>query len=156
MNWDVITCIAFPFELLPWHTGSPTFPFNCQVLNQTDHSLFVICVFDTEKSSNVSWNSNHLFPAKWQEKTKILVHPRTHYVCEVYHLTSSHLLANVTTVITELPNYSSFPYVGSSGSRRSPEGMKTCLDFHRIQSCCPASLVTLVFWSSQKQWRSST
>lgn len=101
-------------------TGPPTFPFNCQVFNQTDHSLYVICVFDTEKSSNVSWNSNHLFPAKWQDKTRILVHPRTHYVCEVYHLTSSHLLANVTTVITELPNsFSTFPYLGT---KRSPQG----------------------------------
>lgn len=108
-------------------TGPPTFPFNCQVLNQSDHKLFVICIFDTEKSSNSSWNANHLFPAKWQDKTRLLIHPRTHYVCEVYHLTSSHLLANVTTVISEVPaavvDVSSSIHSSSSAVRGTTEGM---------------------------------
>lgn len=80
--------------------GPPTFPYNCQVMNQSDTSLVILCTFDVELSSNTSWSSAHLFPRKWSDQTRLLIHPRTHYICEVYHLTASHLVANVSTTIS--------------------------------------------------------
>ena len=77
--------------------GPPNFPFNCRVVNVSDDYLTVFCTFSAEKSRNSSWNSNHLFLAKWQDETRILVHPATHYSCEAYDATSAHLLANETT-----------------------------------------------------------
>lgn len=85
-------------SLIP--AGPPTFPYNCQVMNQSDTSLVILCTFDVELSSNTSWSSAHLFPRKWSDQTRLLIHPRTHYICEVYHLTASHLVANVSTTIS--------------------------------------------------------
>lgn len=94
-------------------------------MNQSYDSLSVRCIFDsTEGSNNNSWNANHLFPAGWQDRPRRLVHPRTQYVCEVYHLTSSHLLANVTTVIAEESSSTS-----SSPLPRRAEGVDGHLQF---------------------------
>lgn len=86
------------FQIIP--SGPPSFPFHCIVVNQSYDSIFVQCSLDTEEgvSNNNSWNSAHLFPVKWQSQPRILMHPKTVYVCEVYHLTSSALIQNVSAV----------------------------------------------------------
>lgn len=85
------------------------FPFTCQVVNQSDVALVVLCTYDSELGSNTSWSSGHLFLHKWQEQTRLLVHPRTVYVCELYHATSSYLVSNVTSMLP-------LPSAGASSS----------------------------------------
>lgn len=69
-------------------------------MNQSDNSLVILCTFDVDLSNNTSWSSSHLFPRKWSDQTRLLVHPKTHYICEAYHLTASHLVANVSTTLS--------------------------------------------------------
>ena len=107
------------FQIIP--SGPPNFPFHCSVLNQSYDSLFIQCSLDVDEqtvnsSNNSSWNSNHLFPVKWQDNPRILIHPKTHYVCEAYHLTSSALVANVSAVIA---NQSLYPTKNASWLQRS-------------------------------------
>lgn len=80
------------------YVGPPKFSYNCQSVDQSYDSLSVQCIYDSSRDSNNSWNPHHLFPAKWQDMTHVFVHPRTFHICEVYHLRSSHLLANVTAI----------------------------------------------------------
>lgn len=87
------------------HTGSPSFPFSCQVVNQSDNALVVLCSYDA-KLSNGSWSSAQLFPRKWHEQTRLLVHPTTLYVCELYYSGGSTLVANVSASLP-LPNSAS-------------------------------------------------
>lgn len=64
----------------------------------SESGVRVTCNFSVEKSRNGSWSANHLFLAKWQDESRILVHPETHYWCEVYEGKSSgRLLGNATT-----------------------------------------------------------
>jgi hypothetical protein len=77
--------------------GPPNFPFNCRVVNVSDDYLTVFCSFSAEKSRNSSWTSSHLFLAKWQDQSRILVHPLTHYHCEAFDAISGRMLANETT-----------------------------------------------------------
>lgn len=63
--------------------------------NLTESSLSVHCSLDVEQSRNSS--PSHLLPVDWQKEQRVVVHVSTHYLCEVWDASSSHLLANATT-----------------------------------------------------------
>ncbi|KAI1309375.1 hypothetical protein HDE_00025 [Halotydeus destructor] len=90
------------YQIIPG--GAPQFPFACQVANQSDMALVVLCTYDAELASNGSWSSNHLFHRKWQDQTRILVHPRTQYICELFTAADGRLAANITVGLPTYPS----------------------------------------------------
>ena len=88
--------------------GAPLFTFACQVANQSDTTLVVLCTYDAELSNNASASSNYLFPRKWHDQKRLFAHPRTWYICELFDDTNGRLAANVTA---SLP--STYPLSGN-------------------------------------------
>ncbi|RWS13262.1 uncharacterized protein B4U79_07967 [Dinothrombium tinctorium] len=79
--------------------GPPQFPFNCQVVNQSDNALVILCLYNV--------HSNKSSDRVKHQPSTLYVYPQTFYICEVYDQTSSYLVANVSTTLV-------LPYLPSS------------------------------------------
>ncbi|XP_054169147.1 hemicentin-1-like [Oppia nitens] len=102
--------------------GPPKFPFMCQVVNQSDNALVILCTGNEQSSSQLANNltsnevdvagdpnfnqiminnnnNNHNKQYANSQNSlspTVLVYPTTYYMCEVYTPGNQHLVANVS------------------------------------------------------------
>lgn len=92
--------------------GPPNFPFSCQVVNQSDNALVILCAGSDQSSlmsnnwtaNDVRFENNNSFNYKNSVTSSstqtITIYPPTYYVCEVYNNNNLYLAANVSIAAT--------------------------------------------------------
>ncbi|CAG2160223.1 unnamed protein product [Oppiella nova] len=92
--------------------GPPNFPYMCQVVNQSDNALVILCTGSDHTSVlSANWTGNDVSTHKqnqWlnsgssvESNTQtVVVYPPTYYVCEVYSNSNQYLVANVSLPAT--------------------------------------------------------
>uniref|UniRef100_T1JRN6 Ig-like domain-containing protein n=1 Tax=Tetranychus urticae TaxID=32264 RepID=T1JRN6_TETUR len=93
----------------------PEFPYNCKIVNQSDDSLFISCIY----TGNLNLSNNAQFMGsnglRSDDALKpITIHPKTIYFAEVYTKNDQNLVINVTS--TNAPYYY---HDNSNGKRKN-------------------------------------
>lgn len=117
-EYGTIECVAknpigLQMKACKYHilaAGPPNFPYMCNVVNQSDNALVILCTGNDQSAMMAAnWTSNELrfeqssntnYLSSGPNAKTVVVYPPTYYVCEVYNNNNLYLVANVSVSAT--------------------------------------------------------